>query len=835
MLDTREEVVFSIAADPHLPKALAHLRDKPIWVCFEIIHNEDGTKKKIPLSPKTLKMARVNDPSTWGTFSEAMHAIKRLSFDRYRRSARPLYLAIALMKDFGMIFIDLDKIRNKDSGRIEPWAAEIVDLCKSYTEISQSGTGLHILGTGTKRFKGSRKGQVEIYDHGRFCIITNKPLNEEACLEDVSDAAEKIAAKHGLKEEPLPIPKQLQLFPPTLLSDEEVIEKAAKAKNGEKFTALFFRGDISMHGGNNSVADLALVQMLAFWTQDPDQLDRLFRRSALNREKWESRTDYRERTMAAALSHLRDTYSPTYETNSVKDEGSEGIIIEPGFLHQTTDKAEEVLLSGEHGIFQRAGKLVRIIQAAGQDYLKVSTEPKKARLVNRHDSSLIITEVEPVYLTELLTKNARWMKFDARVAKPKQIDCPEKVSKTLLARKQWKLPVLRGIIQCPTLREDGSILEKPGYDEISGIFFDPGDAVFDPIPQSPTREDALAALETLLMPLQDFPFDGEESRSVAISAILSAIVRKSLTTAPLFAFSSPKMGSGKSLLADIVSYIATGKPNSVVPPVEDEVEERKRLMGILLDGDPVVCFDNIERPFGSSALCSILTQTEYKDRILGETRTVSIPTNITFLATGNNLTFIGDLSTRVVLCKLDPKCERPEERPFTENLHQYVPKHRPELVKAALTILRAYEVAGRPKQDIKPFGRFEQWSDLVRSAIVWLGMGDPIDSRKEIENADPVRITLGNLYAAWFKAFDTMSVKLKTVIAKAEQDEDLKEALMDFAPDGKGGINTRALGKKLSSFRNRIEGGFYIEKWGTNQGVDTWRVCQTDTKSVSSQ
>ena len=384
------------------------------------------------------------------------------------------------------------------------------------------------------------------------------------------------------------------------------------------------------------------------------------------------------------------------------------------------------------------------------------------------------------------------------------------------------------------MREDGTILETPGYDETSGLFFDPGEAIFAPVPSSPTKEEAMAALEILLTPLKDFPFDSEESRSVAIAAILTAIIRKSLPTAPLFAYSSPKMGSGKSLLADIVSYIATGKPNSVVPPVEDEMEERKRLMGILLDGDPVVCFDNIERPFGSSALCSILTQTEYKDRILGETRTVSIPTNITFLATGNNLTFVGDLSTRVLLCKLDPRCERPEERPFSENLHYYVPQERARLVCAAVTILRAYEVAGRPKQAIKPFGRFEQWSDLVRSAIVWLGRADPIDSRKEIENADPVRITLGNLYAAWFKTFDTMSIKLKTVISRAEDDEDLKEALMEFAPDVRGGINTRALGKKLSSFRNRIEAGFYIEKTGTNQGVDTWRVCRADTKSVSS-
>ena len=341
-----------------------------------------------------------------------------------------------------MIFIDIDKIRDKDTGRIEPWANEIIDLCKSYTEISQSGTGVHILGTGIKRFKGNRKDQLEIYDHGRFCIITNKPLNTEAVLENITETTEKIAEKYGIKED-RPSHQQLQLIPSTALSDGEIIDKAVKAKNREKFNALFYRGDISGYGGNNSVADLALVQMLVFWTQDHDQIDRLFRKSALNREKWESRADYRERTIVAALSHLRVSYTPKTDLTPLREPKTEGIFIKPGFLHQTTDRAEEVLMSGGHGIFQRAGKLVRIIQAAGRDFLTAAVQPKK-RLVNRHDTSLIITEVEPVYLTELLTKNAKWIKFDARVSKPKQIDCPEKVSKTLLARKQWKLPILRG-------------------------------------------------------------------------------------------------------------------------------------------------------------------------------------------------------------------------------------------------------------------------------------------------------------------------------------------------------------------------------------------------------
>ena len=125
----------------------------------------------------------------------------------------------------------------------------------------------------------------------------------------------------------------------------------------------------------------------------------------------------------------------------------------------------------------------------------------------------------------------------------------------------------------------------------------------------------------------------------------------------------------------------------------------------------MICYDNIEHPFGSPSLCSVLSQREFKDRILGGSSTATVSTESCFLATGNNLTFIGDLTTRTLLCQLDPQVERPEERSFSIDLHKYIPEHRPQLVKAGLTILRAYHVAGKPAQDIKQFGRFEEWSD----------------------------------------------------------------------------------------------------------------------------
>ncbi len=126
-------------------------------------------------------------------------------------------------------------------------------------------------------------------------------------------------------------------------------------------------------------------------------------------------------------------------------------------------------------------------------------------------------------------------------------DCPDKVSNTLIARRQWDLPVLSGIIQAPTLRFDGSIMETPGYDEDTGLFFDPGQTAFLSIPTSPSKDDAKAALNILLSLLSGFPFENDESMAVAVSAILTGLIRKSIRTAPLHGFTAPKMGSGKSL------------------------------------------------------------------------------------------------------------------------------------------------------------------------------------------------------------------------------------------------------------------------------------------------
>lgn len=319
------------------------------------------------------------------------------------------------------------------------------------------------------------------------------------------------------------------------------------------------------------------------------------------------------------------------ESNATQPDLKPVIIWSGGQLPNVVEDAQKALLNHPDGclIYTRSGQLVRIVQT--------STAVQTNNIKKSVGTSIIIP-VEPVWLQYQLTVVATWSKHDARSSEMRTINCPLDVPKALLSKAGgWPFPPLTAIIETPTLRPDGSILATPGYDAVTGLFYDPGTTTFPPISTNPSREDALEGLRRLSEILKGFPFREPIHHAVAIAAILTSLVRRSLRTAPMFIFTAPTMGSGKSLLADVVSLIATGHPATVMTQATSPDEERKRILAILMEGDSVCCIDNIERPLGGEALCSVLTQTFYKDRILGESRNVSVPTLTTWLATGNNV------------------------------------------------------------------------------------------------------------------------------------------------------------------------------------------------------
>jgi hypothetical protein len=197
------------------------------------------------------------------------------------------------------------------------------------------------------------------------------------------------------------------------------------------------------------------------------------------------------------------------------------------------NEAEDALILLDREIYQRGGLVVR----------PVLTKLKAAD--DRDMQGWRLIAVTQPHLVEVLTCAARFLKYDGRSRAWAPINAPEQVAQTYLARQgAWKLPILSGIVHTPFLRADGSLCERPGYDPASGLLFKPDKESFPPVPRVPSKDDALAALTVLEQPIATFPFVGEADRAVALSAILTALDRRAMATAPL-----PKLSLSKSSIS----------------------------------------------------------------------------------------------------------------------------------------------------------------------------------------------------------------------------------------------------------------------------------------------
>jgi hypothetical protein len=371
------------------------------------------------------------------------------------------------------------------------------------------------------------------------------------------------------------------------------------------------------------------------------------------------------------------------------------------------------------------------------------------------------------------------------------------------------------VLNAPILASGGRIIENPGFDEDSGLLLDFKPKIFPPIPANPTQDDAKTAIEKLAHPLRGFPFTSEAARSVALSSMLTALIRPSLRTAPLHAFDAPTAGTGKSLLAEIPGLLATGiKPPSMSQGKTPE-EDEKRLSTILHAGDAVILIDNCERAISGDFLCSMLTQETVQARILGESERRILPCTALVLTTGNNLVFAGDVSRRVVVCRVDSKEERPDQRVFDFDCQKEIRDNRPELVIAALTVLHAFNLAGRPGK-LKPMGSFDDWA-WIRGALVWLGQADPADTREAILENDPRKNELLEVMDAWEMAFANTPVEIADLSKTGERTDDkdkLRDLLIDVACRGQG-WNSRSAGWWLARNVERIIGGRCFRREGT--------------------
>jgi putative DNA primase/helicase len=383
-------------------------------------------------------------------------------------------------------------------------------------------------------------------------------------------------------------------------------------------------------------------------------------------------------------------------------------------LNEQADKALEALkLHNEPPtIFKRGGSLCRLDEIA--------------------DGEFVINQINKGALKGILAEAARWTKWEEKDDGEKfhkDVYPPAAVAEVVISYGDWPVPWLNGITNTPIIRSDGSIFNEQGFDDRTGYFYIP-DEDFDlpEIPENPTKEDAEKAARYLAIELfSDFPFVDEASAANALAATITPVARTLIDGCiPLCLISKPSPGTGASLFVIIISLVARGKEANFQKDPRSEEEWQKTLLSSLLKGSPIVCFDNVDSNLSSSALANVLTAPNVEGRILGKSEMVSIPNSACWYANGNNLEVAGDLGRRSYLVQMDAKEASPWERDPTEFRHQelkrWIMDNRGPLVAAALTMITAWIIAGKPKAPSRPMGSFEEWAETLGGILYYAGV-----------------------------------------------------------------------------------------------------------------
>jgi putative DNA primase/helicase len=331
------------------------------WVCWQAYpdpKSHSGISKK-PINPRTGGFAMPNNSDTWSDFETAVRQSGKYSGIGFMFSNSPF---------FGVDLDDMpNDIQDYQNGGADNIISEFVNTLQSYTEFSQSKTGVHIICKGTlpegRRKAKNDSGGFEMYENGRFFVVTGNYCSEYGYINDCTESVKPLHSKYlGKAAEPKPN-KNITV---NLNSVDDIVRAACSAKNGSLFKALY-SGDFSAYS-SQSEADMAFCNMLAFWCGcDAEKMDAIFRQSGLMRDKWDrkqSGTTYGVITLQKAISGCSQTYNP-------KKQNDYSISIGNGKVIQTVDEEKMRAYT-----FDDMGNAERFVDLFGENVRYCYTEKK---------------------------------------------------------------------------------------------------------------------------------------------------------------------------------------------------------------------------------------------------------------------------------------------------------------------------------------------------------------------------------------------------------------------------------------------------------------------------
>jgi len=452
--------------------------------------------------------------------------------------------------------------------------------------------------------------------------------------------------------------------------------------------------------------------------------------------------------------------------------------------------------------------------------------------VGRDEDGLPI--IEAMSESALRGRLARCAEFTRQLkGGPRACPPPMDVVRDIMALGAWPFPPLVGIVEVPVLRPDGTVVAAPGYDRATRLYYVPAPGLqVPPIPTEPTAGQVADALDMIREPLREFPFDSDASWANALAALLTPVLRPMIAgPVPMALFDKPQAGTGASLLAEVVATVATGRASAMMPAPRDDEAWRKRITSLLLRGATVVVVDNVEGRLYAPSLGALLTASVWQDRILGESRMVTLPHRMTWVVTGNNIKLAGDLPRRCYWVRMDAECPCPWQRTGFEHpdLVGWTLAHRGELLAAALTLARAWVVAGRPKAgDLPILGGLTGWSETVGGVLACGGVRGFLGNLAEMYDTMAEDTAEWEAFlAAWHEVLGDRQLTVAEFTKSLAGGGPLADALpadLADARDEHKGFNRR-LGRALAKKAGvRLPCGLYVHKGRKERRAVRWSV-----------
>lgn len=350
-----------------------------------------------------------------------------------------------------------------------------------------------------------------------------------------------------------------------------------------------------------------------------------------------------------------------------------------------------------------------------------------------------INQMGLTHVREVLTHSAQFFRRSHSLKGPqeqglsigKPINPPRELAEQILARQAQPpylpFPALAGLVEIPILRPDGSIYDQPGYDPQTRLYYVPPSGS-EPccIPSNPTSRDVDEALDLIWDTFGEFPYLSQADRANTLGLLMTPLIRPIiLHSIPICLLDAPQKGAGKSMLVVLMCILATGRSAPLMPVPSSEEEWEKRVTTVLMEGQTIVCLDNVRGVLQSATLDLLLTSEMYTGRVLGQSSMLQLPNRSIWTATGNNLKVGGDLARRAYWIRLDPKMSNPWMRTGFRHpdLVSRVTEMRTALVRAIFILVRAWYAAGKPQATGVPvIGTFSHWANTVGSILAHVGV-----------------------------------------------------------------------------------------------------------------